>query len=98
MFKGDVDLSAYPTIATYAELWARSRKKFISFPGMQKKFRTLLLDLVEDGKGMWVRTNIDGFATVDNLNSGKYYVVGTASTWKDWSYLERSRNFVSWYE
>ena len=82
IFKGDVDLSAYPTIATYAELWARSRKNSFLFPGMQKKFRALLLDLVEDGKGMRVRTNIDGFATVDNLNSGKYYVVGTASLGK----------------
>ena len=82
MFKGDVDLSAYPTIATYSELWARSRKNSFLFPGMQKKFRALLLDLVEDGKGMRVRTNIDGFATVDNLNSGKYYVVGTASLGK----------------
>ena len=26
MFKGGVDLAAYPTIATYSELWARSRK------------------------------------------------------------------------
>lgn len=82
IFKGDVDLSAYPTIATYAELWARSRKNSFLFPGMQKKFRALLLDLVENGNGMRVRTNIDGFATVDNLNSGKYYVVGTASLGK----------------
>jgi len=79
MFKGGLDISAYPTIATYSELWARSRKNSFLFPGMQKKFRALLLDLVEGGKGMRVRTNIDGFATVDNLNSGKYFVVGTAS-------------------
>ena len=79
MFKGGLDLSAYPTIATYSELWARSRKNSFLFPGMQKKFRALLLDLVEGGKGMRVRTNIDGFATVDNLNSGKYFVIGTAS-------------------
>ena len=79
MFKGGLDISAYPTIATYSELWARSRKNSFLFPGMQKKFRALLLDLVEGGKGMRVRTNIDGFASVENLNSGKYYVVGTAS-------------------
>ncbi len=82
MFKGGVDLAAYPTIATYSELWARSRKNSFLFPGMQKRFRALLLDLVEGGKGMRVRTNIDGFATVTNLNSGKYYVVGTASLGK----------------
>ena len=79
MRKARIDLLIYPTIATYAELWARSRKNSFLFPGMQKKFRALLLDLVEDGKGMRVRTNIDGFASVENLNSGKYYVVGTAS-------------------
>ena len=82
MFKGGIDLAAYPTIATYSELWARSRKNSFLFPGMQKRFRALLLDLVEGGKGMRVRTNIDGFATVTNLNSGKYYVVGTASLGK----------------
>tara|TARA_X000000950_G_scaffold164419_1_gene200970 strand:- start:2461 stop:3696 length:1236 start_codon:yes stop_codon:yes gene_type:complete len=82
MRKARIDLLIYPTIATYAELWARSRKNSFLFPGMQKKFRALLLDLVEDGKGMRVRTNIDGFASVENLNSGKYYVVGTASLGK----------------
>lgn len=82
MLEGDVDLSAYPTIATYSELWARSRKNSFLYPGMQKKFRSLLLDMVENGKGMRVRTNIDGFATVENLNSGKYFVVGTASLGK----------------
>ena len=82
MRKARIDLLIYPTIATYAELWAQSRKNSFLFPGMQKKFRALLLDLVEDGKGMRVRTNIDGFASVENLNSGKYYVVGTASLGK----------------
>ena len=49
---------------------------------MQKDLGALLLDLVEGGKGMRVRTNIDGSATVTNLNSGKYYAVGTASLGK----------------
>ena len=80
IFKGDVDFLR-SNYCDYAEFWA-DLEKIISFPGMQKKFRALLLDLVENGNGKRVRTNIDGFVTVDNLNSGKYYVVGTASLGK----------------
>ena len=41
--KGGVDLQDYPSIATYEELWARSRKNAFLFPGVQKNIRSILL-------------------------------------------------------
>jgi hypothetical protein len=69
-------------IDSYAELWARSRKNSFLFPNVQKNIRSLLLKLVENGKGQRVRTDINGAATLENLPSGNFFIVGTASLGK----------------
>jgi hypothetical protein len=80
--KGGVELSDFSGIDSYAELWARSRKNSFLFPNVQKNIRSLLLKLVENGQGQRVRTDINGAATLENLPSGKFFVVGTASLGK----------------
>ena len=66
----------------FAELWARSRKNSFLFPGIQKTFRAKLLELVENGRGKRIRTDIDGFASVEKLSVGQHFVIGTASLGK----------------
>ena len=80
--KGGIELSDFSGIDSYAELWARSRKNSFLFPNVQKNIRSLLLKLVENGRGQRVRTDINGAATLDSLPSGKFFVVGTASLGK----------------
>ncbi len=79
---GGIELKDYPEIDTYSELWARSRKNAFLYPDVHKKFRSLLLDLEAEGEGRRVRTDVDGAASVDGLEKGKYYVIGTASLGK----------------
>jgi hypothetical protein len=80
--KGGIELSDFSGIDSYAELWARSRKNSFLFPNVQKNIRSLLLKLVENGRGQRVRTDINGAATLESLPSGKFFVVGTASLGK----------------
>lgn len=80
--KGGVDLQDYPSIATYEELWARSRKNAFLFPGVQKNIRSILLELIEKGDGRRIRTDVDGAAKISNMKEGRYYIIGTASLGK----------------
>jgi hypothetical protein len=80
--RGGVKLTDFSGIDSYAELWARSRKNSFLFPNVQKNIRSLLLKLVENGKGQRVRTDINGAATLENLPSGNFFIVGTASLGK----------------
>jgi len=79
---GGIKLEEFSGIDSYAELWARSRKNSFLFPKVQKNIRSLLLKIVEAGKGYRVRTDINGAATLENLPAGKFFVVGTASLGK----------------
>jgi len=80
--RGGIKLTDFSGIDSYAELWARSRKNSFLFPNVQKNIRSLLLKLVENGKGQRVRTDINGAATLENLPSGNFFIVGTASLGK----------------
>lgn len=82
MRETDIEISTYPSITSFAELWARSRKNSFLFPGIQKTFRAKLLELVENGRGKRIRTDIDGFASVEKLSVGQHFVIGTASLGK----------------
>ncbi len=99
--KGGIELSDFSGIDSYAELWARSRKNSFLFPNVQKNIRSLLLKLVENGQGQRVRTDINGAATLENLPSGKFFVVGTASlgkvgvTWDVPIVLQKGSNKLS---
>lgn len=99
--KGGIELSDFSGIDSYAELWARSRKNSFLFPNVQKNIRSLLLKLVENGQGQRVRTDINGAATLENLPSGKFFVVGTASlgkvgvTWDVPIILQKGANKLS---
>ena len=97
--KGGIELSS--GIDSYAELWARSRKNSFLFPNVQKNIRSLFLKLVENGQGQRVRTDINGAATLENLPSGKFFLVGTASlgkvgvTWDVPIVLQKGTNKLS---
>ncbi len=99
--KGGIKLEDFSGIDSYAELWARSRKNSFLFPNVQKNIRALLLKIVEGGQGYRVRTDINGAATLENLPSGKFFVVGTASlgrvgvTWSVPIQLTGGRNKLS---
>lgn len=81
--KGDISLEhGGKKIDSYSELWAQARKNSFLFPNVQKNIRSLLLKMVENGQGQRVRTDINGAATMENLPSGKFFVVGTASLGK----------------
>jgi hypothetical protein len=41
-----------------------------------------LLANVEKGVGKRVRTDVDGFAKLNNLRTGKHYIIGTATLGK----------------
>lgn len=82
MRKGGIELANYSGIDTYAELWARSRKNAFLYPDVHKKIRSLLLNFEDRGEGKRVRTDVDGSALVDDLQAGKYFVIGTASLGK----------------
>ena len=80
--KGGINLADFSGIDSYAELWARARKNSFLFPNVQKKVRSLLMKLVEDGQGQRIRTDINGAASLEGLPPGKFYVIGTASLGK----------------
>lgn len=82
LLKSDLDLSDFPKLDSYSELWARSRKNPFLYPGVQKKIRTLLLNQVNDGKGKRIRTDIDGAGVVLDLSTGNYSVIGSAALGK----------------
>jgi regulator of replication initiation timing len=82
MRKGGIALANYSGIDTYAELWARSRKNAFLYPDVHKNIRSLLLNFEDRGEGKRVRTDVDGSALVDDLQAGKYFVIGTASLGK----------------
>ena len=82
MRKGGIELANYSGIDTYAELWARSRKNAFLYPDVHKKIRSLLLNFEDREEGKRVRTDVDGSALVDDLQAGKYFVIGTASLGK----------------
>lgn len=82
LLKSDLDLSDFPKLDSYSELWARSRKNPFLYPGVQKKIRTLLLNQVNEGKGKRIRTDIDGAGVVLGLRTGDYNVIGSAALGK----------------
>ena len=82
LYKSGIELSDYPKIDSYSELWARSRKNPFLYPNIQKKIRTILLNEVNIAKGKRIRTDIDGAGTIPELNIGEYYVIGSAALGK----------------
>ena len=82
LIKGGINLQDYPSISTYGELWAKSRKNSFLFPGVQKNIRSMLLDLIEKGDGRRVRTDVDGAANILDIKEGRYFIIGTASLGK----------------
>lgn len=82
LVKSEIQLSDYPKIDSYSELWARSRKNPFLYPGVQKKIRTLLLNEVNLGQGKRIRTDIDGAGTLNQIKSGDYYLIGSAALGK----------------
>ena len=82
LVKSKIQLSDYPKIDSYSELWARSRKNPFLYPGVQKKIRTLLLNEVNLGQGKRIRTDIDGAGTLNQIESGDYYLIGSAALGK----------------
>jgi hypothetical protein len=82
MVENGILLSDFAEVTSYGELWARARKNPFLFPNILKQIRDLLLEEVSKNKGVRVRTDINGSATVQNLDKAPYYVVGTASLGK----------------
>ncbi|MEC8243298.1 MAG: hypothetical protein VX038_00480 [Verrucomicrobiota bacterium] len=82
LLKSEIQLSDYSKIDSYSELWARSRKNPFLYPGVQKKIRTLLLNEINQGQGRRIRTDIDGAGTVNQIESGDYYIIGSAALGK----------------
>tara|TARA_B100000035_G_scaffold93383_1_gene78971 strand:- start:442 stop:1581 length:1140 start_codon:yes stop_codon:yes gene_type:complete len=82
LVKSEIQLSDYPKIDSYSELWARSRKNPFLYPGVQKKIRTLLLNEINLGQGKRIRTDIDGAGTLNQIESGDYYLIGSAALGK----------------
>ena len=42
----------------------------------------MLLDLIQDGSGKRIRTDVDGYAKLSDLNAGNYFITGTATLGK----------------
>ena len=82
MSENGILLSDFAEVTSYGELWARARKNPFLFPNILKKIRDLLLEEVSRNNGVRIRTDINGSATVQNLEKTKYFVVGTASLGK----------------
>ena len=82
MVENGILISDFAEVTSYGELWARARKNPFLFPNILKQIRDLLLEEVSKNKGVRVRTDINGSATVQNLDKPPYYVVGTASLGK----------------
>ena len=82
MVENGILISDFAEVTSYGELWARARKNPFLFPNILKQIRDLLLEEVSKNKGVRVRTDINGSATVQNLDKVPYYVVGTASLGK----------------
>ena len=79
LINSEIQLTDYPKIDSYSELWARSRKNPFLYPGVQKKIRTLLLNEVNLGSGKRIRSDIDGAGVVDEISVGSYFVIGSAA-------------------
>ena len=82
LLNSEIQLSDYPKIDSYSELWARSRKNPFLYPGVQKKIRTLLLSEINQGQGKRIRTDIDGAGTLNQIEGGDYYLIGSAALGK----------------
>lgn len=82
LFDEGIFLKDFPQIGSFEELWAQSRKSPFVFPGIYKRIRNALLNQVEKGTSYRVRTDIDGYAEFKNLNTGSFYLVGTAPVGK----------------
>ena len=77
-----LSLEKFQGISSFGELWARSRENPFLYPNTQKTIRAALLANVEKGVGKRVRTDVDGFAKLNNLRTGKHYIIGTATLGK----------------
>ena len=82
LLENGILLSNFPQVSSYGELWARSRKNPFLYPNVLKSIRDLLMDQVAKGNGVRIRTDINGSATIQNLDKSLYYVVGSASLGK----------------
>ena len=82
LLENGILLSNFPQVSSYGELWARSRKNPFLYPNVLKNIRDLLMDQVAKGNGVRIRTDINGSATVQNLDKSQYFVVGSASLGK----------------
>ena len=82
LLSSEIQLTDYPKIDSYSELWARSRKNPFLYPGVQKKIRTLLLNEVNLGSGKRIRSDIDGAGIVNEISVGSYYIIGSAALGK----------------
>jgi hypothetical protein len=82
LLKSELQLSDYPKIDSYSELWARSRKNPFLYPGVQKKIRTLLLNEINLGQGKRIRTDIDGAGAFSQIEGGDYHLIGSAALGK----------------
>jgi hypothetical protein len=77
-----VKLSDYKGISSHAELWAKSRENPYLYQNAQKNIRNVLLDLIEDGKGRRIRTDVDGYAKIADMKVGSFFITGTATLGK----------------
>lgn len=80
--KPEIKLSKFKGISSYAELWAKSSENPYLYPNAQKSIRAVLLDLIQDGGGKRIRTDVDGYAKLTDLNVGNYFITGTATLGK----------------
>jgi hypothetical protein len=77
-----VKLSDYKGVSSFAELWAKSRENPYLYQNAQKNIRNVLLDLIEDGKGRRIRTDVDGYAKIADMKAGSFFITGTATLGK----------------
>jgi hypothetical protein len=75
-------LTDYEQVYSVEELMAKSRKSPFMYPGLYKRIRNALLKEIEGGKGRRVRTDIDGFAKIDELERGNYFLLGLSQMGK----------------
>jgi hypothetical protein len=80
--KPEIKLSKFNEISSYAELWAKSSENPYLYPNVQKSIRAVLLALIQDGSGKRIRTDVDGYAKLSDLNPGSYFITGTATLGK----------------
>ena len=52
------------------------------YQNAQKNIRNVLLDLIEDGKGRRIRTDVDGYAKIADMKAGSFFITGTATLGK----------------